>query len=199
MVNMSVADKKLAKKVKLIDAAYNLFTEKGVNITPIDEVVKLAGVAKGTFYLYFKDKYDLLDQMVISRSEAMIYDALTLLEKESEKRQMPPDEKLIFFTDCVIDMLRDNGELVSLIKKNLTAFQSLVMVGEDSRLLNGSRKLIEIFTDGGFSEIEAQKYLYLLTTMVASASCNAILTAAPFSVEEIKPSIHGIIKSIFRK
>ena len=196
---MSVADKKLAKKVKLIDAAYNLFTDKGVNITPIDEVVKLAGVAKGTFYLYFKDKYDLLDQMVISRSEAMIYDALNLLEKESGGREMAPDEKLIFFTDCVIDMLGENSELVSLIKKNLTAFQSLVMAGEDSKLLNGSKKLIEIFTDGGFSEIEAQKYLYLLTTMVASASCNAILTATPFSVEELKPSIHGIIKSIFRK
>lgn len=196
---MSVADKKLAKKVKLIDAAYDLFTEKGVNITPIDEVVKLAGVAKGTFYLYFKDKYDLLDQMVISRSEAMIYDALNLLEKESGSREMAPDEKLIFFTDCVIDMLGENKELVSLIKKNLTAFQSLVMAGEDSKLLDGSKRLIEIFTSGGFSEIEAQKYLYLLTTMVASASCNAVLTATPFSVEELKPSIHGIIKSIFRK
>ena len=196
---MSVADKKLAKKVKLIDAAYDLFTEKGVNITPIDEVVKLAGVAKGTFYLYFKDKYDLLDQMVISRSEAMIYDALNLLEKESGSREMAPDEKLIFFTDCVIDMLGENKELVSLIKKNLTAFQSLVMAGEDSKLLDGSKRLIELFTSGGFSEIEAQKYLYLLTTMVASASCNAVLTATPFSVEELKPSIHGIIKSIFRK
>ena len=196
---MSVADKKLAKKVKLIDAAYDLFTEKGVNITPIDEVVKLAGVAKGTFYLYFKDKYDLLDQMVISRSEAMIYDALNLLEKESGSREMAPDEKLIFFTDCVIDMLGENKELVSLIKKNLTAFQSLVMAGEDSKLLDGSKRLIEILTSGGFSEIEAQKYLYLLTTMVASASCNAVLTATPFSVEELKPSIHGIIKSIFRK
>lgn len=196
---MSVADKKLAKKVKLIDAAYDLFTEKGVNITPIDEVVKMAGVAKGTFYLYFKDKYDLLDQMVISRSEAMIYDALNLLEKESGSREMAPDEKLIFFTDCVIDMLGENKELVSLIKKNLTAFQSLVMAGEDSKLLDGSKRLIEIFTSGGFSEIEAQKYLYLLTTMVASASCNAVLTATPFSVEELRPSIHGIIKSIFRK
>ena len=158
---MSVADKKLAKKIKLIDVAYDLFTSKGVNITPIDDVVKLAGVAKGTFYLYFKDKYDLLDQIIISRSEEMVFDALNLLEKESENREMQPAEKLIFFTDNIMDMLNENEEFVSLIQKNLPAFQSLAVVGENSKLLDGSKKLIEIFTDGGFSEIDAQKYLYL--------------------------------------
>ncbi|MGN0463906.1 MAG: TetR/AcrR family transcriptional regulator [Acutalibacteraceae bacterium] len=196
---MSVADKKLAKKIKLIDAAYDLFTSKGVNITPIDDVVKLAGVAKGTFYLYFKDKYDLLDQIIISRSEAMVFDALNLLEKESENREMQPAEKLIFFTDNIMDMLNENEEFVSLIQKNLPAFQSLAVVGENSKLLDGSKKLIEIFTDGGFSEIDAQKYLYLLTTMVVSAGCNSILNPVSLSIDEIKPNIHYIINCIFRK
>ena len=196
---MSVADKKLAKKIKLIDAAYDLFTSKGVNITPIDDVVKLAGVAKGTFYLYFKDKYDLLDQIIISRSEAMVFDVLNLLEKESENREMQPAEKLIFFTDNIIDMLNENEEFVSLIQKNLPAFQSLAVVGKNSKLLDGSKKLIEIFTDGGFSEIDAQKYLYLLTTMVVSAGCNSILNPESLSIDEIKPNIHYIINCIFRK
>ncbi|MDD6021512.1 MAG: TetR/AcrR family transcriptional regulator [Oscillospiraceae bacterium] len=196
---MSVADKKLAKKIKLIDVAYDLFTSKGVNITPIDDVVKLAGVAKGTFYLYFKDKYDLLDQIIISRSEAMVFDALNLLEKESENREMQPAEKLIFFTDNIMDMLNENEEFVSLIQKNLPAFQSLAVVGENSKLLDGSKKLIEIFTDGGFSEIDAQKYLYLLTTMVVSAGCNSILNPESLSIDEIKPNIHYIINCIFRK
>ena len=196
---MSVADKKLAKKIKLIDVAYDLFTSKGVNITPIDDVVKLAGVAKGTFYLYFKDKYDLLDQIIISRSEAMVFDALNLLEKESENREMQPAEKLIFFTDNIMDMLNENEEFVSLIQKNLPAFQSLAVVGENSKLLDGSKKLIEIFTDGGFSEIDAQKYLYLLTTLVVSADCNSILNPESLSIDEIKPNIHYIINCIFRK
>ena len=44
-----------------MDAGYDLFITKGINNTVIDDIVKKAGVAKGTFYLYFKDKYDLVN------------------------------------------------------------------------------------------------------------------------------------------
>ena len=48
----SVEENKLKKRNKILEAAYNLFAKNGINTTPIDEVVKCAGVAKGTFYLY---------------------------------------------------------------------------------------------------------------------------------------------------
>ena len=35
------------------------FTSKGIQKTSISDIVEDAGVAKGTFYLYFKDKYDI--------------------------------------------------------------------------------------------------------------------------------------------
>ena len=47
------------KKVKedsLLNTAFSLFTTKGVSKTSISDIVNNAGVAKGTFYLYFKDK-----------------------------------------------------------------------------------------------------------------------------------------------
>ena len=50
------------KKVKedsLLNTAFSLFTTKGVSKTSISDIVNNAGVAKGTFYLYFKDKYDI--------------------------------------------------------------------------------------------------------------------------------------------
>ena len=56
----TVAQKKLDKKVRLLQSAYALFESKGVSMTAVDDVVKAAGVAKGTFYLYFKDKHDLI-------------------------------------------------------------------------------------------------------------------------------------------
>ena len=49
------------KKVKedsLLNTAFSLFTTKGVSKTSISDIVNNAGVAKGTFYLYFKDKYE---------------------------------------------------------------------------------------------------------------------------------------------
>jgi len=43
----------------LIEAAMRLFAEQGVDGTTIDEIVDVAGVAKGTFYNYFTDRADI--------------------------------------------------------------------------------------------------------------------------------------------
>ena len=43
--------KKEQKKQSLLDAAYRLFLEKGVAKTSVDEIVRGANVAKGTFDL----------------------------------------------------------------------------------------------------------------------------------------------------
>ena len=55
-----VDENKKKKKEALFNTAYELFTTKGINATAISDIVEKAGVAKGTFYLYFKDKYDII-------------------------------------------------------------------------------------------------------------------------------------------
>ncbi len=40
-----------------------LFAKKGFDKTTVDEIVARAGVAKGTFYLYFKSKDDLIKEL----------------------------------------------------------------------------------------------------------------------------------------
>jgi len=48
------------RREELMDAAQALFLEKGFAATSVDEIVKQADVAKGTFYLQFKTKEDVL-------------------------------------------------------------------------------------------------------------------------------------------
>ena len=75
---MSKVEKnKKQKENSLYDAAYDLFTTKGINNTAISEIVKKAGVAKGTFYLYFKDKYDILDKIILNKSSQVLSEAIT--------------------------------------------------------------------------------------------------------------------------
>ena len=50
------------KETRLLNTAFKLFTEKGVKSTSIQEIVDKADVGKGTFYLYFKDKYEIRDR-----------------------------------------------------------------------------------------------------------------------------------------
>src|SRR5262247_626763 len=42
------------------DAANRLFIERGVDATTVDAICEAAGVSKGTFYLYFRRREDLL-------------------------------------------------------------------------------------------------------------------------------------------
>jgi AcrR family transcriptional regulator len=47
-----------------VTAAGRVFAEKGVANTAVSDIVKAAGVAQGTFYLYFKTKEDVLVAVV---------------------------------------------------------------------------------------------------------------------------------------
>lgn len=46
-----------------MDAAQALFLERGFAATSVDEIVKAADVAKGTFYLHFKSKDEMLQAL----------------------------------------------------------------------------------------------------------------------------------------
>jgi AcrR family transcriptional regulator len=48
----------------LIDAGLNLFLERGIEAVTIDDVAREAGMAKGNFYRYFKDKADLVEAVI---------------------------------------------------------------------------------------------------------------------------------------
>jgi len=56
--------RKDARPGELIAAALDLFVEKGFAATRVDEVAALAGVSKGTLFLYFPSKEELLKAVV---------------------------------------------------------------------------------------------------------------------------------------
>ena len=59
------------KETRLLNTAFKLFTEKGIKDTSIQEIVDNASVAKGTFYLYFKDKYEIRDILIAKKSHKL--------------------------------------------------------------------------------------------------------------------------------
>ena len=61
-------DKKKQKRDSLLMAAFALFTQKGINDTSISDIAKKANMAKGTFYLYFKDKFDIRDKLIADKA-----------------------------------------------------------------------------------------------------------------------------------
>jgi len=56
--------RKEARPAELIDAALDLFVEKGFAATRLEDVAARAGVSKGTLYLYFDSKEELFKAVV---------------------------------------------------------------------------------------------------------------------------------------
>ena len=68
-MGQKIEENKELKEKKLLDSAFKLFSKKGFKNTSIQNIVDDAGVAKGTFYLYFKDKYELQDALIVNISQ----------------------------------------------------------------------------------------------------------------------------------
>ena len=89
-------NKKL-KMENLLNTSFELFTSKGLNKTSISDIVEKAGVAKGTFYLYFKDKYDLRTIITVHKAEQVF---LKAWEEAGIKKEMefdPESEDVLEF------------------------------------------------------------------------------------------------------
>ena len=91
-----VSENKQQKEKKLMDTAFELFTAQGIVKTSITEIVEKAGVAKGTFYLYFKDKYDLREKLVIRKTEQLFLHAL---ENSGYRDKASPEDRLLAVID----------------------------------------------------------------------------------------------------
>ncbi len=50
-------------KTKILDAAENLFAQKGFDATGIDAIAKTAGITKSLIYYYFKSKEEILAEL----------------------------------------------------------------------------------------------------------------------------------------
>lgn len=190
-----IEEKKQLKKESLMASAYNLFIKKGINDTSISDIANDAGVAKGTFYLYFKDKLDIHEEVIIEKSKKLFSDAI---EYTSKKKLDNFPDKLISVIDYIIDKLSSSKDLIKLINKNL----SLGLYNKDLiEILNAEYKdLKTIFID------EMSKYskkvtnpdvtLFMIIELVGSTCYNSILNNEPLPIKEFKPYLYEQVRKM---
>jgi len=183
---------------KLLDSAFHLFTDKGIKHTSIQEIVDLAGVAKGTFYLYFKDKYEIQDYLLAQASYKLFNEALKSAMQHHISRL---DDKIIFIIDYIINVLISNALLINFIQKNL----SLGLYSEKISLLIDDEELglKELFVnevkqknlDLPYPEVT----LFMIIELVSSTAFTSIVKKEPIPIEEYKPILYQTIKQMINE
>ena len=85
---------------------------------PFSDIVNNAGVAKGTFYLYFKDKYDIRNHLIAHKASQVFQAAYSDLLRHPDIHDF--EEQVLFITDNILDQFAANHSLVTLISKHLS-------------------------------------------------------------------------------
>ena len=99
---------------RILNAAYELFSRRGIRGVGTEEVIEQAGVAKATLYRHFATKNDLVLAVLQRREELWTHG---LIEEQSRLRGSNPEEQLLAIFDVMHDWfaLRDRYEGCSFI------------------------------------------------------------------------------------
>ena len=97
--------KKEKRRKAIIRASLRVFSRKGYETTALDEIAREARLAKGTLYLYFKDKEDLYFHVMLSVLERLE----AFVAKQTSESQNPL-EKLAAVARAQIGFFVDNPE-----------------------------------------------------------------------------------------
>ena len=91
----TVEGKKQEKRRALLEAAYDLFLERGAAKTSVEDITSRAKVAKGTFYLYFQDKGAVMQALLGRVSYQLLSNACEAVEKQTgamlKNRELRPE------------------------------------------------------------------------------------------------------------
>ena len=187
-----ITKKKNEKYTKILDTALGLFEKNGTHLVSIDEIVKGAGVAKGTFYLYFKDRYDLISTLIIEKASKY----MSLLSDEYEPRNFGDVSTSVrHYIEYISDFLQKNKTLCILIEKNLNTCVNAVAQTKEGPIKELYEKIFSELINCGVAEAEARAKLYLYIELFVSSCCNAIIRETPYTIEELKPHLCQIIES----
>lgn len=189
---------KQRKKDALLNTAFDLFTSKGINDTSISDIVNKAGVAKGTFYLYFRDKYDIRNLLISHKSSQLFMSAHTDMLKANIDKM---EDKIVFVMNHIIDDLVKDKKMLNFISKNLSwgFFKKALMSNDNSSDVNFLEIYKTIINESEDDYKDPEIMLFMIIELVSSTCYSTILYSEPVSIEELKPyleaAVRGIIKS----
>jgi len=192
---MNKIDKnKQIKRESLLETAFRLFTSKGIHKTSISDIVEAAGVAKGTFYLYFKDKYDIRNKLIAHKSSEVFKRADLALQATNITEL---EERVIFLIDNIISQLVEDKALLGFISKNLSwgVFKNvLITAGDDSGV-----DFYDIY-HSAFGDKQRfdnpEVMVFMIIELVGSTCYSSILYNEPVEIDELKPYIFRTVRGI---
>ena len=182
------------RRQDLLDAAVHVFTQKGVRDTTVADIAQAAGVAKGTFYLYFDSREHLLAALRALLVDQAIERAASYYERVGEDDIWSLVDGM---TEAMIDLLYAQKDMIQAVTSEGMTPETAEAFAECDRKINamvadGIRRGID---QGDFHVTNPEATASLLNHATEGAVVEAILYDSGLSQEEIT----GAAKEMARK
>ncbi len=191
----TVEGKKQEKRRALLDAAYELFLERGAAKTSVEDITSRAKVGKGTFYLYFADKGAVTQALLARVSYQLLDDAVDASEHAKGLTSFP--DQMIFVIDHIIEALRRDTLMLRFLERSFVwpGLDKIEASGEVEPLM---RKLFKTIMSSpemaGRTEREIYQRITALGSMCMSVCYSSILEGKPDNIDAMKPVLYDIIR-----
>ena len=188
----TVEGKKQEKRRALLDAAYELFLERGAAKTSVEDITSRAKVGKGTFYLYFADKGAVTQALLARVSYQLLDDAVDASEHAKGLTSFP--DQMIF---VIIEALRRDTLMLRFLERSFVwpGLDKIEASGEVEPLM---RKLFKTIMSSpemaGRTEREIYQRITALGSMCMSVCYSSILEGKPDNIDAMKPVLYDIIR-----
>ncbi len=180
----------MTKKQKIIDAAVELFAEKGIEATSVQQITEKCGISKGAFYLHFKSK----EQLILAILDYFMQNVILKIDQSVISTKVN-DQKLYSYYHYSLSYFQQYKSLALIFLREQMAdigemcFQKM-MFYESITMLRISELLDSIYGD----KIVDSKYdLILFMQGMLKTYMNALLFINP------SLDIHLIARSLVEK
>ena len=160
------------RKEQILGAAQRVLREKGYDNSTISDIVKEAGVAQGTFYLYFDSKKAAVMELALK-----LMDEITLRLKPAMDPTLTFDQRMRLFIHVVFDVGSENVDLCRLA--HLGVESPIEEVGAsmpDSPMFLNIVRMMQVSIDSGeMKSIKPDFAARLLMRLTSGAPTRGVL------------------------
>ena len=103
------------RRQQILEAALQVFAEKGYHNARVSDVAARVGVSQGTIYWYFQSKEELFEAAFMGRINAMFEPIVQLLQQEA-----PPQTRLLASIEASLDLMVRDIELFYLLMQAIS-------------------------------------------------------------------------------
>lgn len=186
-------------KQRILKSAQKLFHRKGFEATSVREIIEDVGCAKGTFYLYFETKIDLLYDLardIFNKFDTLVENILFPVKDDPFLQIEQLFDAVVKNMEAIEGSFRmlHSGEMLKLLLESKTSMEYI-----DATIGHTAEFIDEGIKKGFFRDVDRLLYARLIFDISHNMMESAMLYSYPANVTVVKDELLVIIRKILTR